>query len=213
MADEIQGQVPPVPAPVAAPVAQVAPGDTTHETANQEAARYRTERNALKKRLDALEADTKARQDSDLSELQKAQKRAAELETAHATVQTRARNAELRAAGLVLGGKLGVPADRLNLLVKLLQVDGGDVEFDEDGNPQKDSLERVLRGILKENPILVPTPTDPAAPVAPAPIASGSPTNAPRVVSVTYTPEQIGAMSPAEYAANRDKIHASLNGR
>lgn len=124
----------------------------------REAAKHRTE-------ASKLAAELKTHQDAQLSELEKAQKRAEELATAHEQATSalrleRAQNAILQAAA-----EIGVkPA----LAVKLLTPD---VQFDDDGKPV--GVKDALAALVKDNPELAATRTQAPTTTAGNPGAGG----------------------------------------
>lgn len=195
------------PAPAAPPADDKAPAapvpspaestDDTEQMSLAEARKLRQEANSLRARLAALEKSQKAAEDAKLSELDRATKRAAELEAALAAQQATNRTLALRASLADEAGKLGVT--NLAALLKLVR---DDVEWDEaTGEPT--NLAKLVKQALADVPGL--------AGAAPAPpVQGGGPTNPARPPAQRLTREMIAAMPRSELTARRAEIDAWL---
>lgn len=164
--------------------------------ARREAAKYRTERNAL-------EAEVKKRQDAELSETERLKKQFEETHTRASALEQQLRQ------------------ERVNLLIerearRLNIVDSeaaalflsGKVEFDEAGQPK--DVAALLEGLVKQKPWLVSGQQAAAAPGAGA--SAANPGQSPHAAGKTFTRSQL--MDSKFYAANRDAIlQAQREGR
>lgn len=152
--DGTEGQAPPVPSPQAGTqTSQADPETPTEPTldaavlkreldeARRETARYRTE---AKKSGEAL----KAKEEEQLSELEKANKRIAELEQRNKDLETQDSERRLHVVSMDAAARLGFrsPAVAFKLL------DRADVQFNDDGEPT--NVEELLKKVLEREPYL-----------------------------------------------------------
>lgn len=139
------------------------------EDARKEAARYRTERKALEAKLAAFEAQQKAAEEAQLSDLERARKEAETLKERVAAIEAEktalAERTRLLATQQQFNGeaaKAGI--SHADAAWKLL--DKEQIDYSDDGAPK--NLDKLAKELVKAYPFLVAT----AAPMT-------SPTNAP----------------------------------
>lgn len=139
------------------------------EEARKEAARYRTERKALEAKLAAFEAQQKAAEEAQLSDLERARKEADTLKAQVAAIEAEkaalAERTRLLATQQAFNGeavKAGI--SHADAAWKLL--DKEQIDYSDDGSPK--NLDKLAKGLVTAYPFLVAT----AAPMT-------SPTNAP----------------------------------
>lgn len=126
------------------------------QKAAQEAARYRTELRDAQKLIADFQAKEKAAADAQLSEVERAQKQAAEWQQKHADT-TRAMQER------IIGLTIQLQASKLNIIdadaaVKLM--DWSQLEFDDDGTPT--NADKVLADLVTAKPYLVAAPSQTA---------------------------------------------------
>jgi hypothetical protein len=174
------------------PLTGEAPTDSPEESSDEQATspldrKLRSENQSLRKRLRDLEAAQKAREEAELSEQERAQRRMIELEEQVKTTTQRARDAALRAEINAAATKFGiVDVDAASRL-----LDTNALEYDDtDGWVGVDD---ALRTLTQDRPWLVQTNTH-------TPGATANPTNPPRRRS-TLTKEALSKMSKAEVDA------------
>ena len=124
--------------------------------ARNDAIKYRT-------RLRALEAAEQERADAELSEAERAAKRAAELEAQLAERDAQAQQLALESAVALKANSLGI----VDAEAALALVDRAELDFDDAGRPTSASLDAALRHLLKTKPYLKTQPA-PASPANPA---------------------------------------------
>ena len=159
--------------------------------------KLRSENQSLRKRLRDLEAAQKAREEAELSEQERAQRRMIELEEQVKMTTQRARDAALRAEINAAATKFGiVDVDAASRL-----LDTNTLEYDDtDGWVGVDD---ALRALTQDRPWLVQTNTH-------TPGATANPTNPPRRRS-TLTSEALSKMSKAEIdSLPWDEVTAAL---
>ncbi len=126
------------------------------KAAADEAARYRTQLRDAQKLIADFQAKEKAAADAQLSEVERAQKQAAEWQQKHADT-TRAMQER------IIGLTIQLQASKLNIIdpdaaVKLM--DWSQLEFDDDGTPT--NADKVLADMVKVRPYLVAAPSQTA---------------------------------------------------
>ena len=147
--------------------------------------KLRSENQSLRKRLREIEAALKAREEAELSEQERAQRRMIELEEQVKTTTQRARDVALRAEITAAATRFGIVD--VDAASRLLDTDA--LEYDDtDGWV---GVEDALRALTHDRPWLVQTA---------APGATANPTNPPRRRS-TLTREALSKMSKAEIDA------------
>jgi seryl-tRNA synthetase len=109
-----------------------------------EAAKYRTERNELKKQVEALAAKDKEREDSGKSEVEKLAGRIAALEAEKVTLEKAAREKDMRAMVVSEAAKMNVVDS--DAVYRLLDLDGVEELAD---------IKKALTVLLKEKPFLI----------------------------------------------------------
>ena len=119
------------------------------KAAADEAARYRTQLRDAQKLIADFQAKEKAAADAQLSEVERAQKQAAEWQQKHADT-TRAMQER------IIGLTIQLQASKLNIIdpdaaVKLM--DWSQLEFDDDGTPT--NADKVLADLVKTRPYLI----------------------------------------------------------
>lgn len=156
------------------------------QKAAQEAARYRTELRDAQKIIADFQAKEKAAADAQLSEVERAQKQAAEWQQKHADT-TRAMQER------IIGLTIQLQASKLNIIdadaaVKLM--DWSQLEFDDDGTPT--NADKVLADLVTARPYLV------AAPSQTAPAGTTATGNAPTDANTANAQlaAQLGATNP-----------------
>lgn len=133
----------------AAQAAGAADGSGTGPDLAAEVAALRKEAAAARTRLKAFEKAEQDRKDADLSDLQKAQTRIAELEQEREAWTLQQQESRLRMASLSAAQKLGFREP--DLAFRLL--DQGAVQYAEDGTPR--NVEQLLTALAKASPYLV----------------------------------------------------------
>lgn len=166
MADEPPVQDPPIdrpPPPADEP--QIEPPEDLPEAAresmrkaNHQAAKYRHERNELRTRAEELETKLKAIEDSEKSELELAQQKAAELEQQQTSWQQERRETNLKLAVYSRQTELGITDADLALAA----LDRKAIDYDDTGEPT--NIEEQLKELLERKPILKGTPQSPKPP-------------------------------------------------
>ena len=176
------------------------PKTRTSEEYEKEITALRRENAGHRTKLTAFEKAEEERKAAALSELEKAQKKASEVETQLAT-QTKALQ-EMRVTLAIERN-----AAKLNIVdpeaaVKLIDLSA--IEYDDNGHPK--NIEKLLDDLVKAKPYLVSQPGQPKA------NNSGGASNPPRSQSgaTGLTREIIERMRPEEYAARREEIYAWL---
>lgn len=117
-----------------------------------EARKLRSENRSLRDRLRPLEAADRDRKDAELAtlpDLEKSQRRVAELEAQIAEGQTREQERSIRVAAIEAASKLGFRTP--SIAYRLL--DRAEISFAEDGTPK--NVEALLRKIAEAEPYLV----------------------------------------------------------
>jgi hypothetical protein len=117
----------------------------------EEARKLRREAAALRRRNAELEAADKNRQTADLSVLEKAQSRIAELERLALDATARDQSRSLRLAALTAAHKLGFRSPEIAWRL----IDSTKVEWDDGGEPK--GVEKLLRQVLDDEPYLART--------------------------------------------------------
>lgn len=112
------------------------------EDLRKEAAKYRTE-------LRKLQAAAEQAETAKLGDLEKAQKRAAELEAAHAQATAALRTERARAAVMAAAGQFNLPP---TAAARLVTPDA--LEYDDDGQPKVSSVRAALKSLADELPEL-----------------------------------------------------------
>lgn len=181
------------------------------QKAAQEAAQYRTRLREAEKVIAEFQAEKKAREEADLSELEKAQRRLSEYEQERAQLtlqaQERITRAEVRAEATRLG---------MNPQLAARIVDYAAIEYDEQGDPTNVSalLQQAAAdyGLTPNAASAIPgAPATPAQ--APRPASAGMPAAPARSATQGgngLTREIIERMPHREIAARRDEIHEWL---
>jgi len=192
MAEEERGQVPAAEGQEPEPETQIAEGQEPEaKTFDAEyVAKLRKEAAEYRKKMRELEKALKAKEEAELSEQEKLQRRLAEYEAKLADLERDRQERTLKYEVKLKASKLGVVDP--DAAWKLL--DPAALEFDEDGNPT--NIEDALKALIKEKPYL-----------AREPVPSVSPTNPPRKTAV-FTRSQL--RDPAFYAAHREEIIAAM---
>lgn len=148
--------------PTPAPEAEVTPQPDAQEAdgiSREEARKLRSEAAALRKRAKDAEAELASRREAEMTEAEKAAKRAEQAEQAARDTAERLRQANLKAEVAINATKHGVdPA----LATKLIRED---VEFDDDGEPT--NVSKLLADLVKSHPQLAAKPS----------VEAGSPAN------------------------------------
>lgn len=165
--------------------------DSPEESGDEQATspldrKLRSENQSLRKRLREIEAALKAREEAELSEQERAQRRMIELEEQVKTTKQRARDAALRAEITSASAKFGIVD--VDAAARLLDTDA--LEYDDDAEGWL-GVDEALRALTHDRPWLVQTA---------APGATANPTNPPRRRS-TLTREALSKMSKAEIDA------------
>lgn len=139
------------------PKAQAANGSDSPDTtaddaakARAEAAKYRRQLRDTEKRLAELEAADKARADADLSEAEKAARRATELEQELEQERAARRDSLLEAAVTAAAARLGF-ADARDAVALVSRTD---LETTDDGRPDPQSVDSALKRLLTDRPHL-----------------------------------------------------------
>ncbi len=140
-----------------------------------EAAKHRRELREAQKELEQLRAAEKARADAELSEAEKAARRAKELEVELEATRSRVRESLTEAAVTAAAARLGY-ADARDAVALMPR---GDVEYDDDGKPDPAAIDTALKALLAERPHLRAGHT-----------AGGSPTNPARGGQTGETDQQ-----------------------
>jgi hypothetical protein len=141
---------PPAGTPAAAATPPADPADDgTQAFSLDEARKLRSENSGLRRRLNELEAAERKRAEADLSEVEKANKRIADLERINAEQQVAHQSLVVNAAVISAATKAGFwdPSIAVGL------VDLASVEFDENGQPK--NVDRLVADLAKAKPRLV----------------------------------------------------------
>lgn len=125
--------------------------NSDHAALARENAELRREQAANRKRLQALEAAQTAAEEASLSEVQRAQKRVAELERQLSEFQVRERERTVQLAAIEAASRLNFRNP--DLAYRLL--DQSEIEYAEDGRPK--NIDRLLRMLLEKEPYLAKT--------------------------------------------------------
>lgn len=174
------------------PQAGDSPNTLTLDQALDALRKARTE--AASHRVKLNEYEEKARKDAEaqMTEAQRFQSRAADLERELADKTRAHQERSIQYEVQLNAAKLGIIDP--DAAAKLL--DYSQLEYDADGSPK--NAGKLLQDLVKAKPYLAGTPP------------SGSVANPPRQnTSMTFTQAQIAAMSPADYQKNRDGIMAA----
>jgi hypothetical protein len=145
-----------------APQAATAADDDTQalsdalKAARAEAIKYRT-------RLREVEAEQQAKHDADLSDTERAIKRAAELEAQLEQQNQQTRRLALESAVALRSNAMGIVD--AEAAVKL--IDTAALDFDDYGRPDSESLDQALKRLIKSKPYLKTQPPA-ASPANPA---------------------------------------------
>lgn len=115
------------------------------------AAKARREAAELRQRLKAAEEERDTLKNAQLSEKERAEKRAADADAAAKAAVERLERASLKAEVGVLAGKVGMRTDAAEAALRL--IDTEKVTFT-DGEAESASVERALRAAVKEYPFL-----------------------------------------------------------
>ena len=160
--------------------------------------KLRSENQSLRKRLRELEAAHKAREEAELSEQERANKRLIELEEQIRVTSDKARSAALRAEITTQAQKFGiVDVDAASRL-----IDSSSIEYDDDAEGWL-GVDEALRALTHDRPWIVQTN-------AAAPGSTANPTNPPRRRS-TLTAEALSKMSQSEInSLPWDEVQAAL---
>ena len=160
--------------------------------------KLRSENQSLRKRLRELEAAQKAREEAELSEQERANRRMIELEEQVKTTEQRARAVSLRAEITAAANRFGIVD--VDAAARLLDTDA--LEYDTDASGWV-GIDDALRALTHDRPWLVQTATA-------TPGATAHPTNPPRRRQ-TLTREALSTMSKTEIdALPWDEIQAAL---
>jgi len=152
-----------------------------------EAAKYR-------KRLRELERALKEKEEAEMSEQERLQKRLAELEKERDALAARAREQAVRFEVASVAQRLGIQS--ADVAWRLLDTER--LAFDDDGKPT--NVEALLRDLVQAYPFLVSGG------------AQASATNPARGQSSRLTLEDIKRMSPEEINSRWDEVQAVLEG-
>lgn len=164
--------------------AQEAAGDTPDQTTptadevkalRAEAAKYRKQLRDFQKKFEQLEAERRAKEEAELSEAEKAARRAEELEAQLNAERDNARRILTENAVIAAASRLGYanPEDAVALLPR------DAIEWDDDGRPDTATVNTAVEQLLKQRPYLRAGHT-----------AGGSPTNPARGHQQGETDEQ-----------------------
>lgn len=156
--------------------------------------KLRAEAADYRRRLRELESTVKQHEDAKLSDMEKLQKRSAQLERQLAEYERERQERTVRYEVMLAAGKLGIidPEAAYRLL------DLAALEYDEEGTPS--NLEAALKSLVKSKPYLVAQPA-----------GGGSPTNPSRGGNAVLTREDIEKMSPEEINRRWDEISRVLS--
>lgn len=154
----VEGQDPPEHPPAETPPG--APTDRTPtrediERLNRENAKHRLEAKRAKEAAEKAQAELKARQDAEKSELDRERDRTAELQNQNEAATRKLRKAMLVTA--VSNPALGVAPDAIDLVAEKL-----DVEFDDNDQPQ--GVKEAVEAFLDERPSLKAKAASPSSP-------------------------------------------------
>lgn len=138
-------------AQAAGAAAESGTGNSDPAVLARENAELRREQAANRKRLQALEAAQQAAEEASLSELQKAQKRVADLERQAAEFQVREQERTLQLATIEAASRLGFRNP--DLAARLL--DRSEIEYGEDGQPK--NVAKLLKALADSEPYLTKT--------------------------------------------------------
>ena len=169
------------------PESEASPQDPRVQKANREAA-------SLRQRLRATEAKLKAREEAEMSEIERQAARVQALEAELSESKSRAREASLRASVVDACRPLNIvdPEAALALL------DRDSIDFDEDLGKWT-GVEQALSALAESKPYLVEKNS-----------AGGHPTNPARTRGPNFTIEQIRSMGDAEMQALSEEEFAAV---
>lgn len=180
--------------PATAPVGKTY--DEAHvERLTQDAAKVRSERNAM-------EAELKKLQDSQLSETERASKRLQELEAKHATFESERQTLQLQMQVERMARQLGIVDE--DAAYKLL--DTSSIKW-QDGKPI--GVDEALKSLVESKPYLVASAQ--SGPVIPG-VAATNPPRSQNTQTATFTEDQV--RDPSFWADNKAAIlQAQREGR
>lgn len=144
-------QVDTSPAPAASESSQ-SPDDASKAAAEAraEAAKYRKRLRELEKQLEAVQAAEQAKAEAELTEVEKASRRAAELEQQLEAERMARRDSLLESSVTAAAARMGF-ADARDAVALVPRTD---LEFGDDGRPDAASVEAALKRLLSERPHL-----------------------------------------------------------
>lgn len=175
------------PATIADDVTADGPESDAAEATSPHDRKLRSENQSLRKRLRDLEAQVKAREEAELSEQERMQRRMIELETQIETTRSKARDVALRAEIANRAATLGIVD--VDAASRLLDLDA--LEYDDDAEGWI-GVDDALRALTQDRPWLISTA---------APAGSGAnPTNPPRR-RARVTREALSKMTQSEIDA------------
>lgn len=126
-------------------------GDDGDGDKGDDATRARREAQELRQRLKTAEQERDDLRNAQLTDKERAEKRAAEAEKTATAALVRLEDASLRAEVGLLAGKVGIRPDAAAAALKL--IDRGTVTFD-NGEAASATVEKALKAALKDYPFL-----------------------------------------------------------
>lgn len=137
--------------------------DQTDEKALARAKELRSENASLRRRLKALEEADRRREEAEMTEQERLEKRAHELEAQLAERDQATRRLALESAVALRANALGI----VDAEVAVALLDPAQLDFDESGRPDAESLDIALKRLIKAKPYLKTQPPA-ASPANPA---------------------------------------------
>jgi hypothetical protein len=181
---------------------QASPGSVDPKLASElaEARRQAAEARTQLRELQTWKAEQEA---ATLTETERAKKQAGELQTTLTTVQEQLRTTRLELTILRHAPTYQIAPEAYGAALKLL--DAGLIEWDADnGQPTKDSIEKAMKALVRDNPFLLTQGT------APPPAQNGAPTNPPADRRRPLTRADIERMPADEINARWGEVQAVL---